>query len=201
MPFDPMYFYGTYRVPSARKPGRDYTSGSYFITICTHERRPWFGRIRDGRVELSRAGEIVGGEWRTTGIVRPYVTLDEWVIMPDHFHGIVTIRSWDVMPRASVETSRRDVSTTTHEPTLINAQPSLSNHLRPRSLGAIVNQFKSVCTKHIRAAGFSDFAWQPNYYDRIIRDADAMESVRTYIKNNPVKWWKKHHPNPLYHTP
>ena len=201
MPFDPMYFYGTYRVPSARKPGRDYTSGSYFITICTHERVPWFGAIRDGRVGLSRAGEIVADEWRMTGIIRPYVTLDEWVIMPNHFHGIVMIRSWDVFPCVNVETSRGDVSTPTYETTPIDALSPLTPRLRPRSLGAIVNQFKSVCTKRIRANGFPDFKWQPGYHDRIIRDADAMESVRAYIKNNPAKWWEKHRPDRRNHIP
>lgn len=190
MPFDPMYFYGTYRVPSARKPGRDYTSGSYFITICTHERRPWFGRIRDGRVGLALPGMIAQHFWRSISRIHPCVTVDAYIVMPNHTHGILTLGNDE--SRVTVETGQWPVSTPPRETT---------SRLIPGSVGSIVNQYKSACTKMIRTLGYTDFAWQPNYYDRIIRDADAMESVRTYIKNNPVKWWKKHHPNPLYHTP
>lgn len=90
--------------------------------------------------------------------------------MPNHIHGIIVIQNDE-----HVETSRRDVST---------SKPRLKSN----SLGAIVNQIKSVCTKRIRAAGFVDFGWQPGYYDHIIRDDEDLNRVREYINGNPYHW-------------
>jgi len=77
---------------------------------------------------------------------------------------------------ATVETPRRGVSTTT------------TGGLTAGSLGAIVGQIKSVCTKRIWAAGYTDFGWQSRFYDRIVRDEMALERAREYIRNNPLKW-------------
>jgi len=74
---------------------------------------------------------------------------------------------------------QRDVSTTT-TPT--------KPRLRANSLGAIVNQFKSRSTKRIRKMGYKEFAWQPRFYDHIIRDERSLEKIREYIINNPLKW-------------
>lgn len=60
--------------------------------------------------------------------------------------------------------------------------------LKPNSLGSIINQIKSVCTKRIRAAGHHAFSWQPRFYDHIIRDDRSLNAIRSYIKNNPAKW-------------
>ena len=87
-----------------------------------------------------------------------------------YIHGIIVIHSDD-----TVETSRRDVSTGVPR-------------LKSRSLGAIINQIKSVCTKRIRAAGVLNFGWQPKYYDHIIRDNEDLDRIREYIIGNPDKW-------------
>jgi REP element-mobilizing transposase RayT len=176
-------FQGRYRIESARLPGWDYrTPGWYFVTICTRDRIPFLGRIVDGHVLLSPIGLIVAKEWQWTPQVRPNIVLDEWVIMPNHLHGIVVIVDPDVVavetPRVVVETPRRGVSTTTTTP----------GRLMAGSLGAIIGQIKSICTKRIRAAGHADFGWQPRFYDHIIRDDAALQRIRTYIANNPKNW-------------
>jgi len=115
---------------------------------------------------LSAAGKIVMEEWKNTASVRENITLDEWVVMPNHLHGLIVIAG------ASHETPHRGVST---------------GGWKSGSLGAIVGQFKSVCTKRIRAGGY-DFAWQPRYFDRVIRNEHALRETRDYIRNNPLRW-------------
>jgi REP element-mobilizing transposase RayT len=75
-----------------RLEGYDYArAGAYFVTVCTHRRACLFGEIRDGLMQLGHAGELVTEEWRRTGDIRPHIVLDEFVVMPNHVHGIVMI--------------------------------------------------------------------------------------------------------------
>jgi len=97
--------------------------------------------------------------------------------MPNHFHGVIIITKNLNDAATTVETPRRGVST--------SPQPS---RLQPNSLGSIINQFKSVCTKRIRAAGHPQFAWQSRFYDHIIRNEKSLMAIRQYIYNNPAKW-------------
>ncbi|MDJ0650318.1 MAG: transposase [Xenococcaceae cyanobacterium MO_188.B19] len=169
-----------YRIESARCPQWDYTSnGHYFVTICTHNRQHFFGNVIVGKMQLSDIGVIVAQEWQKTPHIRPNVQLDEWVVMPNHFHGIIIINNPE-------ETFRRNVSNTKNETT----QPETNNksRLKPNSLGSIIGQFKSVCTKQIRKIGFTDFCWQTRFHDHIIRDEKSLQRVRQYIINNPAKW-------------
>lgn len=171
---DSLYFRERYRIPATRLQGKNYAeTGMYYVTICTKNRVPWFGEIHDENMELSNVGWIIDNEWNQTKIIRPYVTLDKYVIMPDHFHAII---------RINVETPRRGVST--NNP---HHRPEWKSH----SLGSIINQFKSICTKHIRIS-HPDFAWQPRYYDHVIRDHDDLERIRWYIKQNPSAWHRDH---------
>ena len=78
---------------SIRLPGFDYTQpGAYFVTICAHGRDCLFGKVADGDVVLNHLGRLAHEEWTYTEIVRPEVELDEFVIMPNHLHGIITIQ-------------------------------------------------------------------------------------------------------------
>jgi putative transposase len=196
------FFNGRYRVASARLPGWDYTIGWYFVTVCTQGRRPAFGAVVNGVVQLSVAGAIAAEEWQRTAAIRPNVTIDAWVVMPDHFHGIIAIHDRgagvndgadvDAEPGANVETPRRGVSTVTvtssPSPTTASSSPPSSPRpttLRAGSLGAIVGQWKSVVTKQARASGYPDFAWQTRFYDVIVRDDRSLDVIRRYIANNP----------------
>ena len=203
-------FKGVYRIESSRLPGWDYTSpGWYFITICTRDMIPWFGEIDDGEMIRNRDGEIIAEEWEKTKIVRHNITIDKWVVMPNHFHGIIVINWRLKYPEnlavdnkiemvvdkqnemavdkqnymADVETPRRGVST---EP----ITPPKSHHtLSPNSIGSIIGQFKSICTKRIRMNGHPNFAWQPRFHDHMIRDGHDLNRIRKYIIENPVKWY------------
>ena len=124
---------GKYRIKSSRLASWDYTNnGYYFVTICTKNKKPFFGSIRDEKMELTQIGKIVADEWMRTEIVREYVIMDEWIIMPNHLHGILII-------------DRNDITT------------SFSCTLKPDSLGSIIGQFKSKATKKIKEEGFDYF--------------------------------------------
>ena len=161
-------FRGRYRIESARWPAWDYGSpGWYFVTICA--KGPLFGEIfLDGSMWLSEAEQVMAQEWAQTALIRQRVRLDAWVVMPDHFHGIVGIVDGSG-ETVGVETPRRGVST----------------GWRSGCLGAIVGQFKSVCTKRM---GHHGFAWQARYHDRVIRSERELANVRRYIAENPERW-------------
>jgi len=172
-------FKNKYRVESARLPTWDYASpGAYFVTTCTKGMQCWFGDIVDGKMQLSSLGEIVAEEWQEIEQIRQTVTLDQWIVMPNHLHGIVVINK---IPSV-VETTRRVVST--------------RKTLTPNSLGSIVGQFKSASTKRIHMAGCAEFAWQSRYFDQIIHNERSMNKIREYIANNVLQWeFDRNHPS------
>jgi len=156
---------------SIRLKGYDYTlAGAYFVTIVAWQREMLFGEIVDGKMILSEFGEIVREEWERTAIVRPNVELGEYVVMPNHFHGILIFID-DI-----VGATRRVAPTKTT--------------LQSGSLGAVMAQFKSIVTKRINGlrnvTGFP--IWQRNYYERIIRDEREMDGIHRYIESNPSMW-------------
>ncbi len=178
-----------YRIQTTRLRGYDYgSSGYYFITICTHKRVHYFGRVmRDGPgdvfVGLSDIGCVVRDEIIQTPVIRPNVRLDEWIIMPNHVHMIIEITSQHV-----VETPRRGVSTDAiNVPIKKPRNPNHRPEWKPGVLGAIINQFKSIVTKKCKTLNHP-FQWQPRYYDHIIRNERALRNIRRYIKQNPYAW-------------
>lgn len=163
---DSLLFRKRYRIPSARYPGWDYRwAGAYSVTICTRGRLRCLGSIEDGEAILSTAGEIVAEEWLKIPENHPRATLDAWVVMPDHMHGILIFQG---------------------EP---EDQVRRWKHPQSQSLGAVVGQFKGEATKRIRShPGQSDFAWQPRFHDVILRTPADLERVRAYIRDNPKNW-------------
>lgn len=157
---------------SIRLPGYDYAQeGWYYVTICTRQREKIFGTIENDTVTQNDLGRATDEIWRMTAIVRPNVYLDEYVIMPNHVHGIIHIDRG-------------------HE--RANAQGVCNTPLRSPSqtVGAIVRGFKSAVTaRYNRISNASQQPiWQRNYYEHVIRDADDLERIREYIKNNPKNW-------------
>ena len=193
-------FRDRYRIESTRLPGWDYASdGVYFVTICTRDRECFLGEVVDGEMVLSAAGVIIAEEWVKTAQIRKNVSLDAWVVMPNHLHGIIYIHNPD-----HKELTRRDapvgrlfdqVGTTDVPPARLYGSVGRVEstadvppaRLYGGTIGSIIGQFKSICTKRICAAGY-DFAWQPRFYDQIVRDDKTMLAIREYILNNPQKW-------------
>ena len=172
-----------YRIESARLKGWDYRNpGYYFVTICTKNRAQYFGQVTNGQMHLSAAGEIAAQCWREIPIHHPNVELDEFVVMPNHMHGIVVIHEHVETLRGGVETLH-DGGETLHA-------TSLQSIISPKagSLSVIIRSYKSAVTKSAGLNGFKEFAWQARFYDHIIRDEKSFHKIRAYIFDNPVKW-------------
>jgi len=151
----------------------DYTqSGAYFVTICIHQRECLLGEIVDGLMSTNSWGEIVRGEWLQTAILRPGVELDVFVVMPNHFHGIISIAS-----------DRRGTA---------RRAPTGEQFSRPvpGSIPTLIRAFKSATTKRIneRRGTPGTPVWQRNYYEHIIRNEEALNRTRAYIALNPSRW-------------
>jgi putative transposase len=179
-------FRNRYRVSSSRLPGYDYTrNGSYFVTICTRNKIPYFGVISKGKMILSETGIIAQGFWLEIQNHFPEVFLDEFIIMPDHIHGIIEIKS----------KSKNDDSTLNADMSglgILDKKKTMNQFRKPKLLGSIINQFKRICTIKTKTTGL-DLIWQPRYYDHIIRSETELQIIRHYIKNNPSNWSKTQH--------
>ena len=163
---------------SIRLKGYDYAQyGAYFVTICTRDRRCIFGDVTDGKMYLSSHGRVVETEWLRTGEIRRNVELDDFVVMPNHMHGIVWL-SPNVGARRAVP--------------LRQPSRALEKFGRPvpGSLPTIIRAFKSAVTKAINAKRdtLGHPVWQRNYYEHVIRDEDDLNRIRQYIDNNPARW-------------
>ncbi|HEX8948776.1 MAG TPA: transposase [Dissulfurispiraceae bacterium] len=158
---------------SVRLKGYDYSQrGAYFITICAHSRECLFGDVVDGEIRLSDYGHVVEKEWMKTADIRQNIYLDCYMVMPNHFHGIVVI---DDDCRG---TARR--------------APTEERFAKPvaGSLPTIMRSFNSAVTKNINEIRNTPGVpvWQRNYYEHVIRNDDEMNHIREYIVNNPARW-------------
>jgi REP element-mobilizing transposase RayT len=175
-----------HRRRSIRVQGYDYRAdGAYFVTIVTQNRLPLFGRIVGDGMILNRFGEIVMCEWHNTASRRPYVNLDEFVVMPNHVHGII----WLTGDRAL-----HDRGTARCPPTgdagLEDAPARTFGSMVPGSVSSIIRGFKSAVTRRVNDLRHRRGAavWQRNYYERVIRDDRELREIRQYIIDNPARW-------------
>jgi len=156
---------------SIRLPKYDYTSqGLYYVTMCMQDRLMRFGNIKDKEMQLSPTGEMVQIAWQGIVMYDPRISLDEFIVMPNHFHGIIVIG-----PDGYCGQGRCTA------PTI--------------SLPSIVRRFKSWTTNQYQKAvndkrwtPLHKHLWQRNYFEYIIRDDADLNRIREYIRNNPMNW-------------
>ncbi|CAG0982487.1 hypothetical protein ANAEL_01829 [Anaerolineales bacterium] len=170
---------------SIRLKDYDYSrAGAYFVTICAFQRECLFGEIIEGKMHLNTLGLKVVECWQRLADHFPHLTLDESVIMPNHFHGIVHIGDTPDFgsPQADSGEAGESLASPLHLPLL---QGTVAG-----SLGAIVQNFKSVSTRKINVLRQNRGCplWQRNYYERVIRNETELARAREYIANNPMKW-------------
>ncbi|MBI4647653.1 MAG: hypothetical protein HY738_13965 [Bacteroidia bacterium] len=90
---NPNKFQNKYRIQSTRMPGWDYSrGGKYYVTICTKNHDCYFGNVIDGKMRLNEMGIITDEFWREIPKHFPHTWLDEYVVMPNHVHGIVVMK-------------------------------------------------------------------------------------------------------------
>jgi REP element-mobilizing transposase RayT len=147
---------------------RDYDysqNGYYFVTVCTRDRKDFFGDIKEGKANLNRYGETVNQCWRDLPRHYRNCSLDSFVIMPNHVHGIILIDNGEVV----------------------------GNGLKPfptHGLPEIIRGFKTFSSRKIneKIMIYNRFQWQKSFYDHVIRNERSLENLRQYIMYNPLKW-------------
>lgn len=144
------------------------------MTICTKDKKCYFGKIVNGDMHLSSVGAVVKECWLAIPEHFPFVTLDEYVIMPNHVHGIIIIGS------DKCRDARFCVST-------INNDGGNKYGSQSKNLGSIIRGFKIGVTKW-STENKINFAWQPRFYDHILRNDKSLYAIRKYIQQNPQKW-------------
>jgi len=178
---------------SIRLPSYDYSQdGWYFITICTQNRKCMFGEIVGAGpcaypiLELNNAGFVLKTWWQKLTHKFPLVKIDEYVVMPNHFHGIINIVGATLCGRPDV-CGPHIVGKTSNK-------LGQSHGIAP-TVGDIVNWFKTMTTNQyihgVKQNGWPAFPgklWQRNYYEHIIRDEDELNHFRRYIADNPANW-------------
>ncbi|MBD2293049.1 transposase [Anabaena sphaerica FACHB-251] len=177
---------------SIRLKGYDYSQqGAYFVTICTHQRNCLFGEIVDSEMKLNTNGEIARGSWLSIPRHFQNVELDEFVIMPNHLHGIIIIvnnsnAEGEALANQDFQ-QQQNLSSQCFAPT---GKTIKINGTKPQSLAAIIQNYKSVSTRQInrinKAKG--SVIWQLNYHEHIIRNEEALNNIRQYIVKNPINW-------------
>ena len=180
-------FQNKYRINSARLADWDYGSnGFYFVTICTKGKQPYFGEIQNTSLTGEETQDLASLQATEIGIKTaqcwaeipthfPFVELDEFVIMPDHLHGILLFNKEE-----------------THTWQANQAGP------QSRNLASVMRGFKAG-VKTYATLNNLEFIWQPRYYDRVIRNSNELERIRKYIADNPANWLaEKDNPENLY---
>lgn len=180
---------------SIRLRDYDYSqAGAYFITICTQGRECPFGEIVDGTMILNGAGRMVEKCWHDIPAHFPDIELDEFVVMPNHVHGILSIIKpvganigenvrTDVRVNVGAKNGVVDVGAKNVSPLPSQQRPGTS-----KTIGSIIRGLKIGVTKWMREHTPIHNIWQRNYFEHIIRDEAALNRIRQYIMENPVRW-------------
>ena len=155
---------------SIRLRGYDYSQqGMYFVTVCTSDKKCNLGKIMNDDMKLNKYGHIVEKELLKSNIIRKEICINNYVIMPNHLHIIVSIVGADGRSPLQQHTTFR---------------------MKPKSLSSFMSGFKSTVTKQINILHKTPGTpfWQRNYYEHIIRNEKKLSKIREYIINNPLKW-------------
>ncbi len=160
---------------SLRLKDYDYTqNGAYYVTICAHNRRCVFGNVRSGEMMLNDAGTMTEEWWKKLPDRFPGIEMDEFIVMPNHLHGIINIVGAPFMGALNEDRATIKVAPT---------------------LGQLIGAFKSITTneyiRNVKTNNWPSFNrqfWQRNYYEHVIRNESDLNCIREYIVINPTKW-------------
>ena len=186
-------FLGKYRMPSVRLQGDYYSSGLYFVTICTEERNCFFGNIvREGEqydavMRLSSIGQYAVEQLQKVRDHYPYAEIPLFVVMPNHIHAIVNINDFSAETGHAFETGHELKKETGHAPSLQgNVEMQRISH-RKGKLSIVIGGIKSAISRYANAHNIT-FGWQARFHDRIIRNHQELNNVAAYIEQNVSRW-------------
>jgi len=177
---------------STRLPHHDYSSpGLYFVTVCAYKHQLLFGQIKNNHIILNNIGILIEKYWHQ--LTKKFRTiLDDYIIMPNHIHGIIQITNPSVRvsfmkPKTKFNKPSIDILKSNRHMGLINQTPTL---------GHIIRYFKAITSKTLHQNDFNIYIWQRNYYEHIIKNEIELNKIRQYIKLNPQMWHRdRNNPN------
>jgi REP element-mobilizing transposase RayT len=186
-------FQNKYRIPSARLQTWDYANnGAYFITICTQNREHFFGNIKNGIMQLSEIGKFAAQFWYEIPNHFPMVELGNFVVMPNHIHGIL-IMNHPVETRL-IASDNNDDNNNNNQTRLIASLQGKNggfsgdkNPMIGNSISKIIRWYKGRCSFECRKIN-PNFGWQSRFHDHIIRNSRSFDNIQDYIEQNPLKW-------------
>ena len=187
---------------SIRLKGYDYSKeGLYFLTFCCQNREQYFNRVgvpvgaplvgaQSHQIQLNDAGKMIEAEWLSLPDRFPNICLHQFVVMPNHFHGIL-----EITVGAALMATQKDLIAGKEEMELGNGHPRGDAPTVNKTIGDIVDAFKSITTvkyiQGVKVKGWKRFdgkLWQRDYYEHIIRNETALHNITNYIIDNPGKW-------------
>jgi putative transposase len=185
-------FKNKYLSTSIRLQSWDYSwDGIYFITICTQNMKHYFGKINtDDKMDFTEGGKIAHQIWELIPSQFPFVELDEFIIMPNHMHGLLILNNGNKMFKT--DTTKKEI---TGGGVTGNKNPMLHENI-----SRVIRWYKGRVSFEIRKImnenndeiskqnGGHTFQWQPKFYDRIIHTQDRFYNTSKYIIDNPKKW-------------
>jgi len=177
-------FQNKYRIPSARMRNYNYgQNGAYFVTICTHNKKYFFGNIvkslgKNNQMRYSKQGEIARKFWQAIPNQFPFVILGEWIVMPNHVHGIIIINK-EQNENFIIEDAINRVST--------GGITGRRNPMKYQNVSTIIRWYKGITTYYSRKLN-PNFKWQTRFFDHIIRNEHWLKHYSEYIRMNPQYW-------------
>ena len=160
---------------SPRASWIEYNGGTYFITICTHNKQHYFGSIQNEEIKLSLIGKILAEELNQISTHYPYIELLQYVVMPNHFHALVNIV---------------DVSHQTDAARCVPTEVRFNKELKEKRLpllSTFIRGLKSAVTRRAHQID-KNFEWQSRYHDHAIRNLKDFNNISLYIENNILQW-------------
>ena len=156
------------RKKSIRYPGHAYSEpGTYFVTVCTQDRRRLFGYVDESQMRPNDVAAMVQEVWKQMPSRYPGVKLDAMIVMPDHFHAIVMMGTNPIA----------------------KSLPRLGTVIKDFKGQSTIRYFDQVRIGNWPPVNRR--LWQLKYFDRIVRNEKELENIRWYIETNPVRWWSR----------
>ena len=169
----------------------EYNDGEYFVTVCTCERKHYFGQIEDDIMTLSLIGKCLDTMLMDASKYQSYIHVSQYVIMPNHFHAIISIDSNEFKDNPKVGTqyiASEKSNTNICQADAMYCVPTTKGYKRPL-LSSFIALLKAAVTRHAHKNNLA-FTWQSRYHDHAIRDYNDKNNITQYIANNVLNWKK-----------
>jgi REP element-mobilizing transposase RayT/thiol-disulfide isomerase/thioredoxin len=180
---------------SIRLKDYDYTQeGAYYVTACVNGRECIFGDVDEGKMVLNEYGKIAEITWLDLINHNHNIELDEFIVMPNHIHGIIVITGKYDVGAGSKPALKSVPSENIDKNKIIDGKLNNRAGLEPAPIGhglsEIIRQFKTFSAKRINQMNNTPgkCLWQRNFYEHVIRDEHGIARIREYIVNNPAQW-------------